>query len=232
MKFFRTEKYHIDFQKTKMTGPNSMLIAEELLSTLDLRPTMTALDVACGKSLSSLLVAKEFGMRLFAVDDIVDPFENFTFYKKINMQNQIIPLKLDFSGNLPFCREYFDLILCAGSFNIIAEKILLKEKILPLLKKNGTLAVAMPISLNDEITPLLREFFGENASTLHNIDWWKKYFESQNANLVECALCQCNDRAWSDWFLCTDEKASVRDAAFAEKGALSEISLAKFIVKA
>ncbi len=232
MKFFRTEKYHIDFQKTKMTGPNAMLITEELLCSLDLRPTMTALDIRCGKSLSSLLVAKEFGMRVFACDDSVEPCENFAFYKRINMQNQIIPMKLDFSGDIPFSAEYFDLILCAGTFNQIGEKINLKEKILPLLKNNGVLAVAMPVLTVNEISPQLRKFAANNTETLHSFDWWKNYFESQGLTSFESGLCECTEKAWNDWFLCTDNENAMHDKALAETGVLSQISIAKFIVRA
>lgn len=231
MKFFRTEKYHIDFQKTKMMGPNAMLITEELLCNLELRPVMTALDIGCGMSLSSLLVAKEFGMRVFACDLWVDPAENFAFYKKINMEKQIIPMRVDFTKDIPFSSGYFDLIVSVDSFHYFGDKINFAEKILPLLKKNGTFAAAFPVLKSDEIPQVLKDWFGDEAAMMHTLDWWKDYFESQGAVIDECGYCECTEKSWSDWFLCTENEYAMADKTFADKGALSEISIAKFIIK-
>ncbi len=232
MKFFRTEKYHIDFQKTKMMGPNAMLLTEELLCNLELRPTMTALDIGCGLSLSSLLIAKEYSMRVFACDLWVNPADNFAFYKKINMEKQIIPMKVDFTEAIPFCDGYFDLIVSVDSFHYFGQKINFAKKILPLLKKSGVFAASFPVLLCDEIPPVLHEWFGEDINMMRTLDWWKNHFESQGAVIDECGLCECSEKAWNDWLLCEDNSFALADKKFVEKGALQYISMAKFIIRA
>lgn len=231
MKFARTEKYHMDFQRTKMMGPNAMRITEELLCNLELRPIMTALDIGCGLSLSSLLVAKEYGMRVFACDLWVDPAENFAFYKKINMEKQIIPLKIDFAGDIPFSNGYFDLIVSVDSFHYFGDKVNLGEKILPMLKKNGTLALSFPVLKNDEIPQVLCDWFGEEINLMHTLDWWKARFESDAAvNIVECGFCECHEQAWEDWLTCEDNEYAQGDRRFTDNGALEYIQTAKFII--
>ncbi len=231
MRFTRTEKYHMDFQHTKMMGPNSMRITEELLYNLELRPTMTALDIGCGLSLSSLLVAKEYGMRVFACDLWIDPADNFVFYKKINMEKQIIPMRIDFSKDIPFANGYFDLIASVDSFHYFGDKIDVGEKILPLLKPNGTLVLSFPVLKSDEIPQVLHDWFGEEINMMHTLEWWKERFEScADLNIIECGFCECTEQAWQDWLDCENNEFATADRKFVENGALEYMQLSKFII--
>ena len=44
-------------------GPSSSWLTEFLIKSIDLRPGMRILDLGCGKAMSSIFLAKEFGVQ-------------------------------------------------------------------------------------------------------------------------------------------------------------------------
>ena len=68
LKKYKADKYNKTFLDQNMMGPNSMVILEELLENIELKSDMRVLDLGCGKALSSIFLAKEFSVQVFAVD--------------------------------------------------------------------------------------------------------------------------------------------------------------------
>lgn len=66
-----------------MMGPNSVRILEELLSQCPLRlsPNDQILDLGCGKGLTSLVIAKETGAKVYANDLWINADENRHRYR-------------------------------------------------------------------------------------------------------------------------------------------------------
>jgi len=67
-KYYKTKNYDKLFLNENMMGPNSMLLLEELIDGLPLKPGMRVLDLGCAKGLTSVFLAKEFGVQVLAVD--------------------------------------------------------------------------------------------------------------------------------------------------------------------
>ena len=82
MDFFRTEKYDKDFLKPNMMGPNSMMILEELLEKVHLKPGMRVLDLGCGNGLTSVFLAKEYGVQVFALDLWISATDNYRRFRE------------------------------------------------------------------------------------------------------------------------------------------------------
>ena len=62
------EKYKKYFTKEYLMGPNSVRLLEEMLDRYPLERGMRVLDLGCGKGLTSLFLAKEAGVNVFATD--------------------------------------------------------------------------------------------------------------------------------------------------------------------
>ena len=60
--FTKSSKYDTAFLKENMMGPNAIKIIEELLESLKLEEGMRVLDLGCGKGLTSIFLAKEYGV--------------------------------------------------------------------------------------------------------------------------------------------------------------------------
>jgi cyclopropane fatty-acyl-phospholipid synthase-like methyltransferase len=79
MKYIKTGKYDKQFLLDNMMGPNSIKIVEELTTGLLLNPGMRVLDLGCGNGLSSVFLAKEFGVQVFAHDLWVRAAEHYNW---------------------------------------------------------------------------------------------------------------------------------------------------------
>lgn len=82
MNFYKTEKYDKNFLKENMMGPNSMMILEELLNEVPLKAGMRVLDLGCGNGLTSVFLAKEYGVQVFALDLWISATDNYRRFLK------------------------------------------------------------------------------------------------------------------------------------------------------
>ena len=62
--FPRSQRYDLDWVVANQMGPNVLWLTESLTNVMDLRPGMRVLDLGCGRALSSIFLAKEFGRRI------------------------------------------------------------------------------------------------------------------------------------------------------------------------
>lgn len=92
-----------------------------------------------------LILAKEYGYHVYACDLWSNPNENQTFFYQEGMkENQLKAVKAD-ANHLPFKKEFFDAIVCVDSYNYFGrDPQFLDEKLLPYLKKDGFIYIAIP----------------------------------------------------------------------------------------
>ena len=64
----KADKYKELFSKEYLMGPNSMRLLEEMLKKYPLERGIRVLDLGCGKGLTSLFLAKEADVTVFATD--------------------------------------------------------------------------------------------------------------------------------------------------------------------
>ena len=110
MDFPRTGKYDKDFLKKNMMGPNSMMILEELLEKVPLKPEMKVLDLGCGNGLTSIFLAKEYGVQVFALDLWISATDNFKRFQEAGVENMVIPIHAD-AHDMPFAEGFFDAVI-------------------------------------------------------------------------------------------------------------------------
>src|SRR5271165_7107737 len=67
-RFPRSSKYDGRWILDNMMGPHVLWLAECLSEVIELKPGMRVLDLGCGKAISSIFLAKEFGVQVVAAD--------------------------------------------------------------------------------------------------------------------------------------------------------------------
>ena len=145
MEFPRTEKYDKEFIRSNMMGPNSMKILEELLDKIPLRSNMRVLDLGCGNGLTSIFLAKEYGVQVFALDLWISASDNYKRFQEAGVENLVIPIHAD-ALDMPFANEYFDAVISVDAYHYVGNNdTFFPEKVRPVLKKNGITAVAFPV---------------------------------------------------------------------------------------
>jgi cyclopropane fatty-acyl-phospholipid synthase-like methyltransferase len=210
--FTKSSKYDTAFVKENMMGPNSMKIIEELAESLNLEKDMRVLDLGCGKGLTSIFLAKEYGVTVFATDLWISATENYERIKSMGLEDKIIPIHAE-AHDLPFAQEYFDVAISVDAYHYFGiEEDYLTNHFAPLVKKGGQIAVAVP-GLKKEFTDgvpaeLLPYWFEDMNLTLHSCDWWYKLWKnSDSVRIEECKELKCLEEAWQDWLSCDNDYA-------------------------
>jgi cyclopropane fatty-acyl-phospholipid synthase-like methyltransferase len=212
-KKYKAEKYNRNFLNQNMMGPNSMVILEELLENSELKGDMSVLDLGCGKALSSIFLAKEYGVRVFAVDLWINATDNYKRIKQRHVADLVIPLHAD-AHQLPFADEYFDAVISIDAYHYFGNNDNYFDKYLkPLLKKDALVALASPgmkYDLNNIIPDEMKAFWqDEDIKTWQSLDWWKENFTGKLRDL-EVKEMTCFDQAWGDW-LSTENPYAIQD---------------------
>lgn len=213
MNFYKADKYDKDFLKANMMGPNSMKILEELLKDVNLNSSMRVLDLGCGRGLTSVFLAREYGVKVFALDLWIEATENFERFKKAGVENLIVPIHAD-ALNMPFADGYFDAVISVDAYHYVGNNdSFFSEKVRPLIKEGGIAAIAFPgmkYEVQNNIPEEMKPFWEEEALTMwHSINWWKPKFENE-LNNIKIWEMSCFDDAWKDW-LESDNPYAVED---------------------
>ena len=119
-----------------MMGPNSVRILAELFEKypLQLAPNDMVLDLGCGTGLTSLIIAKETGAKVFANDLWVSAQENEKRFAAWGVEEQVTPVCED-ANSLPFEEKQFQALISIDAYHYFAgSKGFFQEKILPFIK--------------------------------------------------------------------------------------------------
>lgn len=64
--FPRSAKYDPEWVLANEMGPNARWLTEWLCEALSIEPGMRVLDTGCGRAMSSIFLAREFGLQMWA----------------------------------------------------------------------------------------------------------------------------------------------------------------------
>lgn len=103
------KKYDERFVMDNLMGPNILKIIEEVATHLDLHEGMKTLDLGCGKALSSIFLAKEFGVTVFATD-------NLKRIEEMGIQDKVFPIHAE-ARSMPYANNFFDAVVSFDSYH-------------------------------------------------------------------------------------------------------------------
>jgi cyclopropane fatty-acyl-phospholipid synthase-like methyltransferase len=185
--FPKASNYDPSWVRKHSMGENVLFNLESLTKSLDLKPGMRVLDLGCGKAISSIFLAKEFDVKVWAVEPAVSASDNYQRICSENCQDSVFPIEAD-ARALPFAEEYFDAVIVVDSYTYFGTD----EKYLPyiarFIKPEGYLAIVdvcftKEIETPDQVPDFLAEDYQNYWYFIHTIDWWKKLWEK--TGLVE-----------------------------------------------
>lgn len=204
MKYLKSKQYDNEFIKENMMGPNSMIILENLLEDVTLTSNMRVLDLGCGNGLTSIFLAKEYGVQVFAVDLWISASENYKRFRKMGLENQIIPIHAD-ATQLPFAEDYFDAVISIDAYHYFGSNETYFDKYLSkLLKKDALIAIGIPgmkYEIHNCIPDEMKPYWEEEAlKTWNSCDWWEKVLiKSENFEIKKIQEMDCFEEAWQEW---------------------------------
>ncbi len=236
MNYTRTNRYDRDFIHDCLMGPNAMKMMEEVLDKNPLTPGETVLDLGCGKGLTSIFAAREYGVRVFAADLWIAPTENKQRVDALGLTSQqIIPIRAE-AHELPFADEFFDTVISIDSYHYFGlDKAYLGQHLLPLVKHGGRLLIAVPgmkKDIHDHIPPeMLLSWSAEDLDTIHDAACWRTILEATpEAEILSMEELEGYDECWNDW-LASDNEYAVHDRLSMEAGGGKYMNLLAFVLR-
>ncbi len=216
MKHMDIRDYKKYISSETMMGPNSIRILEELFDKYHLHLTSDdrILDLGCGKGLTSLVIAKETGARVYANDLWISAEENEKRFNKWGVGGQLIPVCED-ANHLHFEEKNFSALVSIDSYHYFAgRKGFFGEKILPFIKDGGVVLIGVPglkDAYTDRAEELLSDWLGDEAYMFKSPKTWKELIGNDDRiESVTTWEMDCFSKAWSEW-LAVDNKFAQGD---------------------
>ena len=113
--FPRTAKYDERWIRKNALGENALCQAESLARHLPFSPGMRVLELGCGKATSSIFLAREFEVQVWATDSGTSATENFHRAIALQYEARVFPMRVD-AHSLPFAKEFFDAVVAIDSY--------------------------------------------------------------------------------------------------------------------
>jgi len=205
-KYEKSEKYNKQFVTENMMGPNSMWLLEEVCEKLDLKPGMRVLDMGCGKGLTSIFLAKEYGVTVFANDLWIPATENFIRFKQLCVDDTVFPIHAE-AHELPYANGFFDAAISIDSYHYYgANETYFPEYYAKLVRPGGQFGIACPgltREWGNTLPENLRYWWEDEMDgylTFHSAKWWHDVWAK--SGLVEIkSYGDITDarEIWYDW---------------------------------
>jgi len=204
-RFPRASRYDARWIVDNLMGPNVLWLAEYLSQKLPLEPGMRVLDLGCGKAISSIFFAKEFGVEVAAVDLWIDARENARRIEGSGTTRQVVPVQAE-AHVLPFAYGSFDAIISLDAYQYFGTDDLYLGYIAKFLKPGGRIGIVCP-GLAHEISepPVhLKQWWEWDFCCFHSPNWWRHHWAKTGLVTIEMAEAMPDGHAlWLDWYRAT-----------------------------
>jgi cyclopropane fatty-acyl-phospholipid synthase-like methyltransferase len=189
-------------------GPSALWLTEWLCEEMTLEPGMRVLDMGCGKALSSIFLAKEFGVRVWANDLWIKPTENWERIKAAGVEDQVFPVHAE-ARSLPYAEGFFDAIVCIDSYTYYGTDDLYLAYFSKFVRPGGQIGIMVPgltRDFEDGVVPEHLTRRQRNGGTFwdprecfsfHTARWWRRHW--QQTGLADVEVADTLEDGWRYW---------------------------------
>jgi len=197
--FPRSASYDPVWVLENLMGPNVLWLAESLSQVMPLSADMRALDLGCGKATSSIFLAQEFQLQVWATDLWVQASDNWQRICTANLQQQVFPIHAE-AHTLPFAHGFFDTLLSFDAYHYFGTDDLYLGYVSQFVRSGGSLGIVVPgvlHELNGEIPAHLTKYWQWDWWSFHSPQWWKQHWNK--SGLVEVEQADIIPNGWKHW---------------------------------
>lgn len=211
-----TAKYDKDWVRQNSFGGDTLYCLESLCEVIRFKKGMRILDLGCGNAISSIFLAKEFNVQVWAVDVEVSPAENYRRVIEADCNNNVFPIKAN-ARDLPFPSGFFDAVVANDAYPYFGMDERYLAYIVQFLKPEGLIGIidaCFTRELNSllEVPEYLKQLYLDDWYSVHSIDWWKNFWEKTGLVKVLCAdVLPRSDFIWQEVIKNTKDIESERN---------------------
>lgn len=204
--FPRSSRYDPDWMMDNQMGPNAVWLAEWLLEALDLKAGMRVLDLGCGRAMTSIFLARELGVQVWATDLWITPDHNWQRVLEAGVGDLVFPLRSE-AHALPFAEGFFDAMVSIDAYQYFGTDVLYLAYLSRFLRPGGMVGVVMPALMQpvDDVIPehLVRSqangkvFWEDGCRSFMTADWWRDLWD-RDASVTDVRVEPLPD-GWRHW---------------------------------
>ena len=178
-KFPLAAKYDPAWQLENEMGSPCLWLVEAVTRKMHLQPGIKILDLGCGSAISSIFLAKEYGVQVFATDPGVHASENQKRVQAANVEHLVFPINAE-AHSLPYADNFFDAGICVNAYQFFGTADTYFNQHLGMLMKKGAEIGFALFGIYKEFENLVPEYLKEHWWNdfyyFHSLDWWKRHF--------------------------------------------------------
>jgi cyclopropane fatty-acyl-phospholipid synthase-like methyltransferase len=171
----RSSAYDPVWLMSNMMGPCSVWLTEALTAEIALTPDLHLVDLGCGKAMSSIFLAREFGVRVTAVDPWISADENEERIAGAGLSGIVKAVRADAHGYVP-PEGGVDALVSVDTFHYLAQEPGALRALTDPVKKGGRVAVVVPGLREDRWPTHLADHWQESFWTFKSVLWWERLF--------------------------------------------------------
>jgi SAM-dependent methyltransferase len=199
--FPRSSGYDPVWVLENLMGPNVLWLTEALTQVMDLQPGMRVLDLGCGKAVSSIFLAKEFGVQVWATDLWIGATENWQRITDACVADRVFPIHAE-AHALPFADGFFDALVSMDAYHYFGTDDLYLGYSSRFVKAGGQIGIVVP-GLQQEFAGGLPEhlapYWPWDFCSFHSADWWRRHWEKTGK--VDVLHADSIPDGWKQWLL-------------------------------
>jgi len=197
-RYRRANRYDPHWVHENQMGPNALWLLESLTEVLPLEPGLRVLDLGCGRAMTSIFLAKEFGVSVTAADLWIDPSENRARIEVAGVADLVVPVHVE-AHTLPFAEQSFDAVVSIDAYHYFGTADLYLGYVGRFLRPGGRLGVVSPSLAGPvgRVPDELVAFWDWEFCSFHDPSWWRTHFEK--TGLVEVEVADDVEDGWADW---------------------------------
>lgn len=203
--FPRSRRFDFDWLLENQMGPCAVWLAEWLAQAMDLEPGMRVLDLGCGRAMTSVFLARELGLRVWATDLWIGPDSNWRRALDAGVADRVCPLRAE-AHALPFAAGFFDAAFSVDAYHYFGTDELYLGYLAHFVRDGGAIGAVMPGLTRpiDEAPHHLLEpqkngkvFWEDECRSFKTAEWWRAHWS--RCDKVTDVRCETLPDGWRHW---------------------------------
>ncbi len=198
----RSAKHDPEWVIENLMGPNVLWLTEALAGKMDLQPGMKVLDMGCGKAVSSIFLAREFGVLVWATDLWIGASENLVRVREVGLEARVFPIHAE-AHSLPFADGFFDAAVSLDAYHYFGtDDLYMGRYYAKLIRPGGQIGITVPgviKELPEHIPEAYQAYWEWDYCSFHTPAWWKHNWE--RCGLVRVEHADTLPDGWREWLL-------------------------------
>ena len=198
----RSARYDPQWMVDTRMGPNVLWLTEWLATAVTLPAGARVLDLGCGMAASSIFLAREFGVTVWAADLWIDPSDNWRRVRAAGLEDRVFPLRVE-AHDLPFAHRFFDAVVSVDAYHYFGTADAYLPYLARFARREARFGMVVPgvrAELADSPPACLEPWWEADMYTFHTPDWWARHVGRHAA--VERA--EWLDGGHDEWLLWCD----------------------------